>query len=306
MHYDADAHQRALLLARRAPELQQKLSAAEQAAAAAIEVERTLAELTLTISRLSAEEKDREGDAVQASYLGEEVREQADRVHDTRAQVEALTHRRQELQAELVRLEERLAVAREAEAEAAQCANAIEEALYRLRVLRALGQAFGKTGIPALLIDRAIPELQDEANAVLADLADGRLTLAFRTLREKRSDRQLAETLEIVVGDERGERGYEDYSGGECMRVDLALRIGLSTFLAHRAGARVELCVLDETAAALDAEGRQLFIEMLRRIAGRFASVLVISHVSDLIEALDTSIRITKDAEGSHVEVSTR
>jgi exonuclease SbcC len=147
--------------------------------------------------------------------------------------------------------------------------------------------------------------LEAAANEVLSELSDGRMSVALRSQRETKAG-TLSETLDIIVSDERGERDYSTFSGGEAMRVDLGLRIGLSQLLARRASARMELCVLDETAAALDVDGRALFAEMLHRIAGRFATVLVITHVTDLMEAFDTTIQVAKDEAGSHVEVVRR
>lgn len=165
--------------------------------------------------------------------------------------------------------------------------------------------AFSRGGIPALLIDRAIPQLEDEANEVLETLSDGRMSVALRTQKETKA-KTVAETLDIVIADEGGERAYEQYSGGERMRVDLSLRIGLSSLLAARAGARCELLILDETCAPLDAEGRDQFVECLAKVADRFATVLVVSHIPDLKDQFPYCLEVTKNGNGSRVEVIAR
>ena len=85
------------------------------------------------------------------------------------------------------------------------------------------------------------------------------------------------------------------------MRIDLALRVALSVLLASRAGARCEMLVLDETAAPLDAQGRMLFVDCLQRVAERFATILVITHVEELKDLFPFRFEISKTAQGSQV-----
>lgn len=199
-------------------------------------------------------------------------------------------------------LAEQLAGAREAQQQSEQLAKEITELRERLNLLKILSQAYSKAGVPALLIELAIPELERVANDVLSTLSDGRLALQLRSQRETKS-KTVQEVLDIIVLDERGERAYENFSGGERMRVDIAVRAALSSLLATRAGARCELLVLDETCAPLDAEGRLQFVECLGRLSDRFACILVVTHCEELKELFPCRLEITKGAEGSRVEV---
>ena len=125
--------------------------------------------------------------------------------------------------------------------------------------LKTLERAFGKDGIPALLIEQALPDIQNHANEVLDRLTSGGMSISFETQREfkdrKREDRR--ETLDILIRDSAGERAYELFSGGEAFRVNFAIRLALSRVLAHRAGARLQTLVIDEGFGSQDAEGRQ-------------------------------------------------
>ena len=53
-------------------------------------------------------------------------------------------------------------------------------------------------------------------------------------LAAKRDEANAIETLDIVISDDQGARGYEMYSGGEAFRVNFAVRIALSKLLARR------------------------------------------------------------------------
>ena len=102
--------------------------------------------------------------------------------------------------------------------------------------------AFGKNGIPAMIIETAIPELESEANRLLSRMTDGRMSLMLNTQREKVTG-GVAETLDIQIADELGTRDYELFSGGEAFRVNFALRVALSQLLARRAGAQLRTLV---------------------------------------------------------------
>ncbi len=97
--------------------------------------------------------------------------------------------------------------------------------------------------------------------------------------------------------------GAENFSGGEAMRVDLALRIALSMLLSSRAGARCELLVLDEACAPLDAHGRALFVDCLCKVAEHFATVLCITHCEDLKDLLPYRFEVSRNGQGSQVEL---
>src|SRR5262249_24087561 len=99
--------------------------------------------------------------------------------------------------------------------------------------------AFGRKGIQAMIIEPALPGIEQDANALVARMTDGRLAVAFETQRAARASDNVIETLDIRVTDEWGTRNYEMYSGGEAFRIDLAIRISLSKLLARRAGARL-------------------------------------------------------------------
>ena len=76
----------------------------------------------------------------------------------------------------------------------------IEERRSLLNELRA---AFGRNGLPAMIIETAIPELEAEANELLARMTDGRMTLRFNTQRERVAG-GMTETLDIEISDELG------------------------------------------------------------------------------------------------------
>ncbi len=168
-----------------------------------------------------------------------------------------------------------------------------------------LERAFGKDGVPALLIEQALPEIETRANELLERLSEGTMSVSFATQAafkdKKRED--LKETLDILISDGAGRRDYELYSGGEAFRVNFAIRLALSELLARRAGARLQTLVVDEGFGSQDAQGRQHLIEAINQVKPDFAKVLVISHIEELKEAFPNRIEVEKTERGSTLRV---
>ena len=170
---------------------------------------------------------------------------------------------------------------------------------------KTLERAFGKDGVPALLIEQALPQIEMKANEILGRLSDDTMRLHFETQArykdEKRKD--LRETLEIQVSDGAGLRDYELYSGGEAFRVNFAIRLALSEVLAQRKGARLQMLVIDEGFGSQDALGRQRLIQAINAVKGDFARILVITHLEELKDAFPTRIEVEKGQGGSTVRI---
>ena len=170
---------------------------------------------------------------------------------------------------------------------------------------KTLERAFGKDGVPALLIEQSLPQIESKANELLDRLSNGQMSVRFVTQEEykdkKRDD--LKETLDIQISDAAGVRDYEMYSGGEAFRVNFAIRLALSEVLAQRKGARLQTLVIDEGFGSQDVQGRQRLIEAINLVKKDFAKILVITHLDELKDAFPTRIEVEKTEHGSTVSV---
>lgn len=162
--------------------------------------------------------------------------------------------------------------------------------------------AFGKRGLQAMIIEAVMPEIEDEANALLSRMTDSRMHVQFDTQRRTLKG-DTVETLDINISDELGPRSYELYSGGEAFRINFAIRIALSKLLARRAGAELQTLVIDEGFGTQDAGGRERLLEAINTIRDDFARILVITHVEELRDAFPTRIDVVKTASGSTVHI---
>ena len=164
-----------------------------------------------------------------------------------------------------------------------------------------LAVAFGKNGVQALIIEAAIPQLENDANQLLSRLTDNRMALRLQ-LQQGRRERRLglpSEELDIRVGDEMGTRSYETFSGGEAFRIDFSLRIALSKLLASRSGAPLPTLFIDEGFGSQDSTGQERLKEAIQSIQDDFRKIIVITHVDEIKESFPTRVEVTKTPTGS-------
>ncbi|MCB8926347.1 MAG: SMC family ATPase [Ardenticatenaceae bacterium] len=178
--------------------------------------------------------------------------------------------------------------------------TAVTQQIQRLKLLE---KACGKSGVQALLIEQALPEIEERANELLDRLTGGEMRVSFETQRKLKSRDALAETLDIHIRDNAGERPYDNYSGGEQFRVNFAIRLALSQLLAKRAGARLQTLVIDEGFGSQDPNGRQRLIEAINTIQDDFQRILVITHIDELRDAFPNRIEVSKTAVGSQITI---
>jgi DNA repair protein SbcC/Rad50 len=182
----------------------------------------------------------------------------------------------------------------------------MQVAKRQYKVYQELGQAFGKNGIQALMIENVLPQLEAETNQILSRLSANQLHVQFITQRAAASKKatKLIDTLDILIADARGTRPYETYSGGEAFRINFAIRLALARLLSQRAGTALQMLIIDEGFGTQDAEGCDRLIAAINAIASDFACILTVTHMPHLKEAFQARIEVSKTARGSGISLS--
>ena len=298
LDYDADAHRRTraavqslLPFADRRRELD-AAQANRPAVAEAVQTNSRLlqsreTEIAAADQRIAALQSDLRNLPAQQDALGEAAA-LADRLA---ADIQALQVQEAVLLNDIARAEEterRIAAARQE-----------RKALAEQRgVFAQLTSAFGKDGIQALIIETAIPQLQDDANAILARITQNRMHLRLEL------DEGASERLEIRIADELGTRDYQTFSGGEAFRINFALRIALSKLLARRAGAPLPVLFIDEGFGSQDRAGQELIAEAIQSIQDDFEKIIVITHIDEIKQAFPVRIEVAKRENGSTFKIA--
>ena len=193
-----------------------------------------------------------------------------------------------------------------AEAELVDLNKSLSAGEHKRLVFATLQEAYSRDGIPALIIDAAIPQIEEYANDLLTRLSDGRMSLKFVTQKRTGSGSSvgIAETLDIFMADAAGERAYEDFSGGEQLRVNLAVRIAIGQVLAQRAGATIRTLLLDEVCSPLDQAGEDALVECITKLQSMFDCILLITHRESLKDRLPQQIEVIKGTNGSEIRAA--
>ncbi|MDD5014173.1 MAG: SMC family ATPase [Atribacterota bacterium] len=179
----------------------------------------------------------------------------------------------------------------------------LEKSRKEQNIYEKLIVAFGKNGIQALIIENTLPEIEEEANDLLARLTNNTTQISIASLRDLKSG-GIKEILDIKISDELGIRDYELYSGGEAFRIDFSLRIALSKLLTRRAGTKLRTLVMDEGFGTQDEEGVDNLVQAIQSISEDFDKILVITHLELLKDAFPVRIEVTKLPEiGSRFEM---
>ena len=265
------------------------------------------------IANLGSEMRSRESEiaSVEADFRAAQVKLETAEVEapnqdEAERELFRLRENENKVRSELGGAKQRVEVLSTQRARKAQFEKERETLQKRIVQHKTLERAFGKDGVPALLIEQALPQIEEKANELLDRLSGGQMSIRFVTQTEykdkKRED--LRETLDIQISDSAGIRAYEMYSGGEAFRVNFAVRLALSEILAQRKGARLQTLVIDEGFGSQDALGRQRLIEAINLVKDDFAKILVITHLEELKDAFPNRIEVEKGERGSIVSVN--
>ncbi len=264
------------------------------------------------LEQSEADARDRESEVSELAARRETIARDVERLPEARANLREVRLKFGDLESSTNAAKVRLGVVREAversermACEAAELGKRRDELIRERGLYEDLSIAFGRNGIQALIIEDALPQIENDANDLLGRLTDNRMSLKLQLSEGRRisgSDAR-AEELSIDISDEMGTRAYETFSGGEAFRINFALRIALSRLLARRSGAPLPILFIDEGFGSQDASGQERLIEAIQSIRDDFDKIVVITHVEGIKEAFDTRIQVQKTDMGSTFEI---
>jgi DNA repair protein SbcC/Rad50 len=157
-----------------------------------------------------------------------------------------------------------------------------------------IAQSFSSSGIPNLIIQNVLEDLQIEANNLLSQIHPG-LQLAFTT-EKVQGNGVTAETLEINYFLHNKERVYSQLSGAQRLCIDFSLKLGLSFLFARMMGSQIKFLLFDEVDQGLDKASTDAFADIIKYFQNDF-KILVISHNDRLQEKFGNKILVEQDQE---------
>ena len=137
----------------------------------------------------------------------------------------------------------------------------------------------------------------------LAAMTGGRMAVDIRTEREQKSTKTVVNSLEVWINTiTGGNRPYQSHSGGEKVKIALAVTLGLADVKARRAGVQLGMLFIDEP-PFLDADGTEAYADALVNMAARNPNmrILAISHDPTMKARFSQNIIVTGGEDGSSV-----
>jgi len=159
------------------------------------------------------------------------------------------------------------------------------------KVYKELAIAFGSSGIPVLILENEMQVLQQYISEYLSRLSGDRLTLQIATTK-KAATGKTSETLQLVCSKGDSDRKLSTFSGGERVRVYLAVRLAIAKYL-RDIGVDFGFIIIDEV-SDLDEDGLTGFVEALKGLSSEFKNILVVSHLDRINESFDSCLLFNK------------
>ena len=193
----------------------------------------------------------------------------------------------------------------EAEEQAGEYRKDITAIARALNDYQTLVQAFGLDGIQYMIIRGVVPEIMHRANDILAAMTGGRMAVDIRTEKEQKSTQKIVNSLEVWINSiTGGSRPYQSHSGGEKVKIALAVTLGLADVKARRAGVQLGMLFIDEP-PFLDADGTEAYADALANMAARNPGmrILAISHDPTMKARFPQNIIVQGGENGSSVSM---
>ena len=217
----------------------------------------------------------KEGDATKL-----EVSQLEEKLRHLRTQKDNLLERKGELLKTLEEEEKR----RE---ELRRVATESRELYKRANRLGILERAVGKNGIPQIVIQGALAEIERTANEFLDLNRPLGLSVRLKYVAKKEEGN---ERLEIIPRLRGREADYRSFSGGEQSWIDLAIHLALAKLVRHQKGASVSTLVIDEATENLDSEGKRTFLQLLALLQTQFRKIFLLSHSQEFRDEFENVI----------------
>ena len=175
-----------------------------------------------------------------------------------------------------------------------------EEAKAKLETTEQLEKLYGPKGLRVNVIEAATPLLNERANHYARAIADGELEVRFETFSTNAKGERV-EKFAVAVTNVNGSDGYIGLSSGERRKIDLSIALAFSDLVGARSQCAIDFWCADEIAESLDPTAVRRVVDVLKEIAQRRGTAMVISH-TPLDDLIDNGLVVRKMASGSKLE----
>lgn len=180
--------------------------------------------------------------------------------------------------------------------------NKISSLKDKLKDLKKLEDIYSDQGVKSEALGLAIPYLNEKLKEYMNILSEGTLNAQITSKSETKSG-NTNNKLNIIIDSTGSSNNYKDLSSGEKRRIAIALHLSFMSYLKSNYG-DINLLVFDEVFDALDTNGIESVILLLKSLVPDGGTTLVISHSSDLKynDSFDQTLEVIKDSNKSYIK----
>ncbi len=146
-----------------------------------------------------------------------------------------------------------------------------------VEILKFWKTAFSSSGIPSMLIDEAIPFMNQRASYYLDQIAGGRYQVRFDTMKETKSG-EFRDKINVIPFDsETHSNSRTQLSGGQERIIDIATILTLCDLQSNIQNISFNILLFDEIFDSLD-DTNTSYISKILRILAKNKAIFLISH----------------------------
>lgn len=163
------------------------------------------------------------------------------------------------------------------------------DVLQKMKIYEVIETSFSKNGIQDVLLSSLLPAINDE----IAKILTGIVSFTVELIKDPENDQI---DIYINYGDEK--RILELASGMEKMLSSIAIKVALNQISSLP---KSDIFIIDEGFGTLDQEGLTACSLLLQSLKNYFKTVLIITHVDQIKETVDTFLDISKNGKDSQI-----
>jgi len=177
--------------------------------------------------------------------------------------------------------------------------NRIKKVEEELVYLDEVVKGFSKTGIPNVIISRALHFLEERSNKYLDILTNGAISIRLSGFATTKKG-AVRNKIDIEVVSANGVTAYEAYSGGERQRLNISMLLALRDVAQANKGVDLNCIFLDEVLdLSLDFQGANDVLMLLQHKKKDIESIFIISPKEEFIKNssgnFDTLLQVYKE-----------
>jgi len=163
-------------------------------------------------------------------------------------------------------------------------------------------QTMTKKDIPHLLIANMIPEHRENAREFIDRISRGRYDIDFRMNRDLKNDSKV-NAFDTWLTIDGKDLKYALTSGGQRGRGDIAIHLAFIKFGMERQASHQDAIWLDEAGMALDSDGVEAFLEIIKEFKSTYGikKVFIVTQNTDLARMIDNVIEVEHDGIESRI-----